>query len=230
MGFLKRWEYLKEVKRWHGLREMLTVAFVAGSYRGSKRLLLIILDHPQPIPKAVEASRSHRFFFAEPEELERFQDPAYEISGSNIQQVRDGTSLCLLQLDGDVLVGYSWVWTSKLAYIEDGVYINLPDSAVYNYKGYTNPIYRGFGFQGLRHLKLLEHFKKEGVTCLFAFVNRLNTKSLHGVKKSGYQVIGELLVRHRKGRVHARLSLPEWFWPGKETSLTRHTTIRAKSS
>ena len=147
----------------------------------------------------------------------RFQEkPEIEITEMDIQRLRNGISRCMIQMHGKVLAGYSWVWTSKLAYIDDGVYLNLPESAVYNYKGYTNPAYRGLGFQGLRHLKLLEMLKEEGVTSLFAFVDRLNTKSLHGVRKSGYQIIGELVIRHKKGRVLARLSLPEWFWPGKE--------------
>lgn len=217
MGISARWTYLKNVYRFHGLREMLIIACVAGFYKGSKRMMLVSLNNPKPIPRAVDAAKNHRFFFAEPEDIIRFQsNPDNELTDTHIQRVKNGVSRCLMQLDGDILAGYSWVWTSKLAYIDDGVYINLPDSVIYNYKGYTNPVYRGLGFQGLRHLKLLELLEPEGVTSLFAFVDRLNTKSLHGVKKSGYQIIGELIIRHKQGRVFVRLSLPEWFWPGKE--------------
>jgi hypothetical protein len=217
MSMSVRWAYLKDVHRLHGLREMLVTAWVGGLYKGSKRLMLVSLNNPKPMPKAVEAAKNHRFFFAGPEDLVRFQqNQANQIAEIDIERVKSDIARCLVQLDGDVLTGYAWVWMSKLAYIADGVYINLPVSTIYNYKAYTNPDYRGLGFQGLRHLKLLELLELEGVTSLFGFVDRLNTKSLHGVKKSGYQVIGELIIRHNKGRVLTRLNLPEWFWPGKE--------------
>lgn len=217
MSISARWLYLKDVYRLHGFREMFQTAWIGGIYKGSKRLMLVSLSNPKPIPKAIEAAKNHRFFFAGPEDLVQFrQNPEYQIADIDIERVKNNIARCLLQMDGDILAGYAWVWVSKLAYITDGFYINLPLSTVYNYKGYTNPKYRGLGFQGLRHLKLLEVLESEGVTSLFGFVDRLNTKSLHGVKKSGYEVIGELVIRHGKERVLTRLSLPEWFWSGKE--------------
>src|SRR5207244_3125383 len=108
-----------------------------------------------------EAAKSHQFVFASPQDLERLaRTPAYGISPVDIERVTNDTARCLLQLDGEKLVGYAWIWNSRLAYIEDvengvhvdGVHINLPDDTVYNYKAYTNPDYRGFGYQALRHV------------------------------------------------------------------------------
>ena len=85
---------------------------------------------------------------------------------------------------------------------------------LYNYKGYTAPAYRGDGYNALRHLHLLRLLKSEGVTRLFGFVDHLNTKSLHGVKKSGYVKVGELTISHKDGVVKANLSVGQDFWPG----------------
>ena len=141
-------------------------------------------------------------------------DPELAINDTNIDQVRRGMTRCLLQMDGDKLAGYTWVWTSKLALIVDGFYLNLPDDTVYNYKGYTPPAYRGFGYQAMRHHKVLELLEPEGVKRLFGYVDHLNYRSRHGQARSGYKPVGQLLISHRRGKATAKLSLDEDFWPG----------------
>ncbi|ATX76288.1 acyl-CoA N-acyltransferase [Reinekea forsetii] len=141
--------------------------------------------------------------------------PDYEIAQLDVDRVRMGIARCLVQWDGDQLTGYTWVWLKKLAYIADGFYLNLPDDAIYNYKALTLPAYRGFGFQGLRHVKLLELLRPDGIRQLFGFVASENTRSFRGVRKSGYQVVGELLIRKTGQRVQTRLRLNADFWPGK---------------
>lgn len=207
--------FAKELNGQFGPKETATYLWSRFVNRNRTKVILIALSEPKPIPKAVEASKDHVFRFATVEEvLELQKDPSMEINDDNIDQLRRGMTRCLLQLDGDVLAGYTWVWTSKLALIVDGYHINLPDDTVYNYKGYTPQAYRGFGFQAIRHLKVLELMADQGVTRLFGYVDHLNNKSLHGTAKSGYVRVGELIISHKGGAVTANLTVTEDFWPG----------------
>jgi GNAT superfamily N-acetyltransferase len=215
---------LIETFRTHGLREVLRVVRDGLRYFGQSRKILVALSEPRPLPKAIKASETHEFKFATPEELLRIaENPAYVISPEDIEYVSRGVARCLLQMDGEHLAGYAWIWNSRLAYLEDieggvhvdGVHVNLPDDTIYNYKAYTNPDYRGYGYQALRHLQLLKMTEAEGVKRLFGYVDHFNSSSLKGVRKSGYVPVGELRVRHRGGRAKMILDVQEDFWSSK---------------
>lgn len=213
MAFSQRIKFLSNTYSEHGLAEMLRVAWDGLRFPGQSRKFLFALYEPRSLPDAIEAARTHRFKFATAAELVALgKNPAYEIAPIDVERVEAGRARCLLQLDGDKLVGYAWIWTHRLAYIDDGVHLNLPDDTIYNYKGYTNPEYRGYGFQALRHLNLLRLTADEGVRRLFGFVDRFNSKSLKGVRKSGYVKVGELRIRHKGDKVRAVLDVDEHFW------------------
>jgi len=199
-----------------GVKEALRIAWSGLLNLGARRLILYALSTPKAIPKAVEAAKNHTFKFASLEELMFFsQDPDNRIGQVDIDRVKNGHVQCLLQLDGEFLAGFAWVWRSKLAYISDGFHLNLPDDTIYNYKGFTHPKYRGYGFQAMRHVQLLSLLENEGITRLFGFVDHFNSRSLRGVKKSGYEKVGELKIRHKKnGKVKSNLTLDELFWAG----------------
>lgn len=213
MAFRERLRFLVEAYKQQGLREALRIGIDGLRYSGQSRKILFALSKPRPLPDAIKAAETHEFKFATPEDLTRLsQNPAYSIAPVDIQRVAKGIARCLLQLDGEKLVGYAWIWNSRLAYIDDGVHINLPDDTIYNYKGYTNPEYRGYGYQALRHLHLLRLTEPEGVKRLFGFVDHFNSKSLSGVRKSGYVPVGELRIRHKNGRATMVLDVQEDFW------------------
>jgi GNAT superfamily N-acetyltransferase len=210
---------LVETYRKHGLAEAARVGRDGVRYAGESRKILVVLSEPRPIPKAIEAAADHTFKFATAQELEELgRTPAYGISPDDVERVASGVARCLLQLDGEKLAGYAWIWNSRLAYVEDdrvagdGVHINLPDDTIYNYKAYTNPDYRGYGFQALRHLQLLKLTADEGVRRLFGYVDHFNPDSLKGVRKSGYVPVGELRIRHRNGRARMVMDVEESFW------------------
>jgi ribosomal protein S18 acetylase RimI-like enzyme len=207
--------------RRHGLREALRIGRDGARYAGESRKILVVLSEPRPIPRAIEAASTHTFTFASAQQLQELgRNPAYAITAADVERVSGGIARCLLQLDGDELAGYAWIWNSRLAYLEDvengvhidGVHINLPDDTIYNYKAYTNPAYRGYGFQALRHLQLLKLTEAEGVRRLFGYVDHFNSDSLRGVQKSGYVPVGEVRVRHRRGRATMVMDVEESFW------------------
>lgn len=202
--------------RTYGLKEAMRIGWTGFLHHGESRMILITLSDPRPLPDALEAAKTHDFRFATIAELEALcGTPAYGIAAIDIERVRNGTARCLLQLDGPKLAGYAWLWTHRLAYIEDGVHINLPDDTIYNYKAWTNPEYRGAGFQALRHRHLLRLTAPEGVKRLFGFVDHFNTKALRGHARSGYTPVGELRIRRRKGKVRMSLLVKDDFWSTK---------------
>ncbi len=178
----------------------------------SRRIYLFALSTPRPNPDAVGAAATHDMRFATPDELCAIRSrPDTTLSDNDLLAARKGDR-CLLQLDGSTLVGYAWIAGSSLVYIADGFYIRLPDDTIYNYKAWTNPQYRGFGFQALRHLRLLEATAAEGVRRLFGYVDAVNFNSLHGVAKSGYERVGDLRITRRGGRARVRLDVASDMW------------------
>lgn len=197
----------------HGLLEATRLLWSGLRLAGTVRLFLFALSQPRPLPEAKEAARGHRFAFATERQLQQLcEQPGSGIEGMDVARVARGTARCLTQWDGERLVGYAWVWNSPIAFIEEGVHLNLPDDAIYNYKSYTAPEYRGFAFQALRHQVLLDRLAPEGKRRLFGFVHHLNSNSLRGVRKSGYQKVGELRITKRGERVHVSLVTDRDFW------------------
>lgn len=212
-GWAEIVERLRSTRRSHGWREAGRIAWSGFWHRGGTRLFLVALPQPRPLPAAVEAARGHTFRFANVDDLTRIRrDPAVDVSERDMAQVASGAIRCMLQLDGEQLVGFAWVWGSQLAYLADGFHINLPDDTAYNYKSYTAPAYRGKGFQALRHLEILRALEPEGKRRLFGFVDHLNSRSLRGVRKSGYLPVGEFTVRRRKGKIRMVVETVENFW------------------
>jgi len=219
MTLLNKLNYLFVTWREYGFKECLRIGWMGFFYRGASRLVLVALTKPNYIERTSAASKFYDFHFASVAELEALNKyPEYEIAQLDIDRVRNGIARCLVQFDGNELTGYTWIWLKKLAYIADGFYLNLPDDAIYNYKALTLPAYRGYGFQGLRHLKLLEFLRAEGITRLFGFVDSYNSKSFRGVRKSGFEPVGELVIKKRGATVRSQLRLNADFWPGNPVS------------
>jgi hypothetical protein len=176
------------------------------------RLFLVVLSEPRPTPEAIAAASKHTFRFASLDDLQRLlKDNSSKIVERDIVSFESGNR-CLLQLDGDNLVGYTWISNSQLIDVGWGFHANLPDDMVYNYNGYTAPAYRGTAYQALRHLKILEHVRAAGKRRLLGFVDHLNYKSLQGVAKSGYQRVGVLRGISSKGKMHFSLTINESDW------------------
>lgn len=202
----------------HAARRGLTV--VGGGK--ALRYFLFVLDTPRPVPVTGQTV-SHVFRFATLQDLERLRlDAEAHLHERDIVSFQSGCR-CLLQLDGETLVGYTWCSFSSLVEIMGGFHFNMPDDMVYNFNDYTLPGYRGQAYQGLRHLKMLEHIRAEGRHRLLCFVDHLNYRSLHGVRKGGYRHIGIFRGLKHKGRAHFSLSVDEGCW----ASLVRSGPIQS---
>jgi hypothetical protein len=195
----------------------------------SFRYFLVALSQPRVSPAAEAAAKGHTFRFATLEELElRARDEQGPLKPWDVEAHREG-SRCLLQLEGDTLVGYAWVNPGPLVELRWGLHYNLPDDMAYNYNGYTAPAFRGTAFQGLRHVKLLELMHAQGKRRLLGWVDALNYRSLRGVEKSGYQPVGELVGLKRNGKTELKLNVDERAWSELVRMGARHRQAAAAS-
>ena len=177
-----------------------------------QRFFLFALEQAQASPRSLEASKGHTFRLATVEDIERYRGiPEAKIFDRDVAAIKSGNR-CLLQLDEDKLVGYSWVAASQLVELLWGFHFNMPDDMAYNYNGYTAPEYRGKSFQGLRHLKMLELVQQTGQKRLFGYVDHMNYNSLRGLAKSGYKQIGVLRAIKKGGKIHFDLQAEDNSW------------------
>lgn len=207
----------KEILKRHGLITLLIflsrkVAQGLFGEQGYKRIFLFELSEPRPAQKSMDAAKDHVFRFATIEDIEALRiEDKWDISDEDIKAFKKGDQ-CLLQIDGDRLVGYAWLASSQLVEVAWGFHINLADDTIYNYKGFTAVEYRGKGFQPLRHLKLLEHARASGKRRLFGYVDHLNLNSLRGVSKSGYRPVGVLRCTRRGGQIRFKMKIKKGNW------------------
>ena len=202
-------------------RRVLTIAPGGKAFRE----FLVVLSEPQPTPQAIAAASNHTFRLATLGDLEALvKDPSSNLVDRDIEAFNDGNS-CMLQLDGNNLVGYTWIAQSSLIDVGWGFHLNLPDDVVYNYNGYTTPAYRGTAFQALRHLKALEHVRTLGKRRILGYVDHLNFKALRGGAKGGYRRIGVLRGIRRNGKIHFSLSMDENSWSLATRAGPRHALL-----
>ncbi len=111
-----RLKFLLEVRRLHGTRVMLSTLWSGLKNLGGTRLILVALTKPRKIEKALNASQGHDFHFANAEELRILQKvTSNQIDDIDVHRVEQGISQCMVQMDGDKLTGYAWVWNSIIA-------------------------------------------------------------------------------------------------------------------
>jgi len=209
----------RSIFRRHGLKGFAVCLFrvlLWHRFDGSLyRIFLFELSTPPSAPQRIP-DNGHTFRFASMEDIRTYHaDPAWPIRDRDVLAFERGDR-CLLQFDGDTLVGFAWIAASPLVEIMGGFHFNMPDDTAYNYHSFTAPAYRGKGFQALRHLKLLEHLKETGQRRLFGYVDQTNLDSLRGVRKSGYRRIGVLRCLRKREEVKFHLKVSKDLWSDKK--------------
>lgn len=216
MGIKSKLNKAKSLFHRHGIRGFFTylIRKILWSRKKTRycRLFLFVLDTPKQNKTNIQAAADHTFRFATLEDINTLLvNPSWKISDKNLNDFKQGDK-CLLQFDGEKMVGYSWLAASPLVEIMWGFHFNMPSNTVYNYKGYTSPEYRGKGAQSQRHRKMLEHIIQNGQHRLFCYVDHLNLNSLKGVRKSGYKKIGILSCTIKNGNAKFNLNISEPHW------------------
>ena len=178
----------------------------------SFRFFLMELKVPQSNSQADAAAINHTFRFATENDIQDLiRQGKYNLYDRDLASLRSGNR-CLLQLDRENLVGYTWISSAPMVELMWGIHFNMADDMVYNYNGFTVPSYRGTSFQALRHLKILNFIQKEGKKRLFAFVHHTNYKSLQGVYKSGYRTIGVISGNKKRSKIKFSMTVEDHAW------------------
>lgn len=135
----------------------------------------------------------------DPQLVEEFRLETY------VQDAKNG-DLLLLNYAGDELAGFTCAHLGGKPYLLPGLRLKVPDSVVYNFSAFTFPKFRGRNLQGIRHYELLHLEPCKDKVGLIAYVSYNNFRSLRGVSKSGYRVIGKIWVIGRGDRMIIKLS------------------------
>lgn len=194
---------LPRMVRHHGTWPVVRMAWrrLRPSYR---QIILFGLTRPQAVP-VPGPSHVMTFRFASPEEAAALGRMSPE---DTAVALRSGDR-CLLHFDRETLVGSTWVATSPVVLLTEGLYLPLPSDAAYIYNSHTPPEHRGMGGQPLRHLELR---LRTGRARLLCYVDVTNLDSLRGVYKAGYEAIGEARFDLRGPAVRTMVRLDRDWW------------------
>jgi GNAT superfamily N-acetyltransferase len=119
---------------------------------------------------------------------------------------------CLVQtLDGR-FAGLAWLSLRPVVELLPGVSLEVPPDAVYSYRSWTHPAFRGRGLQSLRHRAILDFARPHGRHRLLAFVRSTNFESLKGVRKSGCKPVGSVEVKTRGEHVSFEVTITDPAW------------------
>lgn len=182
---------------------------------GERFRLFLMELRIQNLPESLLEQSGYDFRFLTSDELRFYsQHSEYNLCERDFLSTQS-ENRCLGQFASDNLVGYSWLSFAGMVDLGWGLHFNLPDDMAYNYNGFTLPAFRGGGLQGLRHLAILKQAQLAGKTRLFAYVDHLNYRSLHGVRKSGYRYIGAINGLKRNGKLRFVLDVEDAAWSEK---------------
>jgi len=108
-----------EALRRHGTGSVarLGVSALDRRLRGAKRIVLLGLSSPLPMPEAEQAARQHVFRFATLEEIRAAQGDGSGLWLPEDVEAAERGDRCLLQLDGPSLVGYTWIACNPMAFV-----------------------------------------------------------------------------------------------------------------
>jgi hypothetical protein len=121
---------------------------------------------------------------------------------------------CLVQTIDGRFAGLVWVSTRPVVELLPGVRLRVPADAVYSYRTWTHPEFRGRSLQAQRHRAVLDFARAHGRDRLFAFVSSTNFASLKGVRKSGCRPIGTVRVTTRPDGVSFTVTITDSAWSG----------------
>ena len=121
---------------------------------------------------------------------------------------------CLVQTVDGRFAGLVWLSMRPVVELFPGVRLRVPEDAVYSYKTWTHPDFRGHSLQSLRHRAILDFARAHGRDRLFAFVSSTNFASLKGVRKSGCRPIGTVRVTTRPDGVSFTVTITDSAWSG----------------
>ena len=127
----------------------------------------------------------------EAELIARCSDPELDLSERMVRQAFERKGVCVGALAGSELAGYVW-FAYDIAPHVDGVWVKVPAQAVYRYKAYVRPKYRGKGIAPALYRFADGLFRDTGRDYVVNCIATHNFSSIAASKTSGARALGYL--------------------------------------
>jgi len=207
-GLAARAQTLFGLWRRHGLGAALRV--LASRLRQDSAALLLVGLTESDFVSAGKAARPARCHRATRQEVERLVAEGHQ--EAEALPIFEQGDACLVQMVEGRVAGLVWVSMRPVVELLPGTSLRVPEDAVYSYRTWTHPDFRGHGLQSVRHQSILDFAREQGRRRFFAFVRSTNFESLKGVRKSGCKPIGSVRVKTRGGRVSFTVTITDPAW------------------
>lgn len=105
---------------------------------------------------------------------------------------RNGDICFLVTDENGILAHFIWVCFKKryIEYVDHLLKLKEDEASVYN--GYTFEEYRGFSIYPWVLVNIQKFLKTKGIQNVYADININNSASIKGVKKAGFELIGDI--------------------------------------
>ena len=119
------------------------------------------------------------------------RDPELDLREAMIREALRRGDLCLGALDGGALVGYVW-FAYEIAPHTDGIWVRVPPRAVYRFKSFVRPSFRGMGIAPALYGAADAVVGRPGLDSVVDCVAVHNAASIAATLKSGSRPLGAL--------------------------------------
>jgi len=120
------------------------------------------------------------------------REPALDLREAMIREAMQRGDRCLGALDGAALVGYVWFAYAIAPHVE-GIWVRVPPRAVYRFKAFVRPSYRGRGIAAALYGVADPIVGKPGVDTVVDCIAVQNAPSIAATLKSGSRPLGTLV-------------------------------------
>jgi GNAT superfamily N-acetyltransferase len=122
--------------------------------------------------------------------LSHCRDPELDLREAMIHEALRRGDLCLGALQGSALLGYVW-FAYEIAPHVDGIWVRVPPRAVYRFKSFVRPSFRGMGIAGALYGAADAVVGRPGRAAVVSCVAVQNA-SIAATLKSGSRPLGAL--------------------------------------
>lgn len=131
--------------------------------------------------------------------LSAFADRALEMDARKAAEGFARGEICVGAFDGPRLAGYAW-FAQQPAPHSAGIWMGFDSRAIYVYRAFVNPRYRGRGIAPALYAFADPLFLKAGKTFAVLCIEATNSASLTAARRAGGQRVGHAVYWHRGSR------------------------------
>jgi GNAT superfamily N-acetyltransferase len=127
--------------------------------------------------------------------LSHCRDPELDLREAMIQEALARGDVCLGALDGSALLGYVWFAYQTAPHV-DGIWVRVPPRAVYRFKSFVRPSFRGMGIAAALYGAADVFVGRPGRAAVVDCIGVQNAASIAATLKSGSRPLGALAYWH----------------------------------